>query len=308
MKNILIGLFLLFTCLIGFNVQASKIPYLAIAGPGKGAGMMGHAFIVFANQRGQFLDAEAYQYGIRFPDDFEFTPAKALKLSHFPFIVTKLPAWNFIKNYNSEGRYVHLFELQLSHQQVVSIQKSLEEDLKARESLQFFDYSVQSSNCITKLYDQLNKVILNKKHKFNYSSPATAAFTLSFLRPSVVAATIPLAAAANVSTHPLVGNTIKFRSAEMLDLETNLVGITYLKNLFEQCSVSENTRKVILDIYGNKALRQTNAYLDLLSGLFSDCASQNRVARDEFNFHLDFLRYQSSNHDFIELAAQYYLN
>lgn len=307
MKNVQKVLFYILLSLVSVGAQANQIPYLAIAGPGEGAGMMGHAFIVFANQKGQFLDAEAYQYGIRFPDDFKFSMAQALQLSQFPFIITKLPAWSFIKNYSSEGRYVHLFELNLSAQQITTLQSSIEEDMVFRESLGVFDYSVQSNNCITKLYDELNKVISNDDHKFVYSSPTTAPFTLSFLRPKIVAATVPLAAAANLPSHPLVTDIIKFRSGDMHDLETNLVGIGYLDGLLQKCSVSPEAQKIIRDIYGNKTLRQSDAYLKLISDLFSSCTSSQSETKDDFNFHLDFLKYQSSDRGFIDLVDQYYL-
>lgn len=279
--------------------------YIAIAGPSDGAGMMGHVFILFSEKPDQFLNSISYQYAAKFPEDFTFNLKSASQLSSLPFIVTKQPGWGFIKKYNAEGRYIHLYELDMSPEQVLQTQRNIEEDMANRSSLEYFDYSVTSSNCATKIYDQLNKVFGSEV--FKYSSPTSAMYNFSFIRPKTIALTVPLSAALHLKSSPAVKKVVKFRSEDMMKLESNLVGANELKNLASICHTNDKTLEALINIFGNSELVETKSYLDLVQSLFSKCLADKPEAESSYHFHLDFIRFRSQNLDFIELVEDYYI-
>jgi len=281
-----------------------QVVYIGIAGPSEGAGMMGHLFLLFTNKPNQFLNSIAYQYTVKIPDDFQFSIKELSQISTFPFIVSKLPGWGFIKNYNNEGRYIHLFELKLSNSQVIQLQKNLEKDLKLRDSLQYFDYSILTNNCATKVYDNINALF--GETVIPYSNPVEAVYNFSFINPSTVAIAVPLSAPLNLSKNPIVKNMVKFRSEEMVTIETNLVGARELEHLSQLCKLSKDTFNSLLLIFGNNDLRENKFYLNFIDSIFNNCVNKNLLARSKFNYHLDFLRYKSQNQKFIEIVKKYY--
>ena len=281
-----------------------RTAYIGISGPGNGLGFMGHIFLLFTERPDQFLTSIAYQYTVRVPDNFEFKITEVAQISSFPFIVTKSPGWGFLKSYNKEGRYIHLFKLKFTEEETQRMKKNVEADMELRESSKHFDYSAFSNNCATKIYDHVN--VIAGWHVITYSSLVSATFTLSFIRPRTIAITVPLSASINLGNNPIISGTTKFRSEDMLEFENNLLGAIELESLSNLCGLAPETFQAILRAFGNKELRETPSYLDMIQNLFIECLHGNPSALIQYNFHLQFIWYMSQSSDFRDLVSKYY--
>lgn len=268
---------------------------------------MGHSFLVIAEQSGRFLDARYFQYGFRMPEKLHKDPAPLVSFRSIPFRMESGQAWDFIHTYTNDDRIVQLFEVDLSEDQIQLLIEKAETEQHRRTAFIYLDYSLFSNNCETKILDLINSVIPEHLVKFDYIPFSQQGFfSMAFRDPAQVSMTVPMGAARYLETHPMIKGKHTFYPRNLVQLKTLLVGFEVLKPLFDRCGTSKDTREIVRQLYGNPVLRHSQEYLNILKAMFSECAIQHGLVLT-YNKHLDFLRMDTEDKDFLKLSGSYYL-
>lgn len=286
------------------QVSEAKALYVGIAGPNAGPGLMGHSFLVVAEQPKRFLDARYYQYAFSTAQHLpkSLDAQEWLSLKEIPFRLETGMAWDFIQSYLREDRAVRLFEMRLTDEQIDRIERAAEADRLLRHAVMQFDYSLFSNNCETKILDLLNSV-LPEENRFSYIPFSQQGFVAGLMHdPAKTAVTIPIGVAPVLERHPLVVGRFTFHPRNYTQVERALRGFEVLLPLFKICGTSNPKQSVLLELFGPSDLRHSKKYLDVLENVLGSCARREGLGA-QFNLHIDFLRSDTSDPGFLSESA-----
>jgi hypothetical protein len=134
--------------------------YIGIVGVGKGAGTLGHLFILIHNndKESSILTADGYNYTVHL-DKEQQTPLYLVNLEKFNFYPEKTSFYNIYYYYTKiENRTISLFKLKLDEKSINKLVELLDKDLTS-DNFSRQDIYGFNNNCVTRPIELINKVV-----------------------------------------------------------------------------------------------------------------------------------------------------
>ncbi|MFZ4405485.1 MAG: DUF4105 domain-containing protein [Pseudobdellovibrionaceae bacterium] len=263
------------------NIAFSKVA-LAIASPGPGASIMGHAFILFLNNKNKKSESIAVQYNLSdlSTKEKQSNASSLTAVSDFlgytkKFKVQFMPGLDMINRYRLANRSILLYYLKLDPSQIKKLWELLSEDKTHREKNETKDYSFLDNNCLTMSLQALNEVIPDSNLHFTFfdrKNSSQSYFLRSFALP-VYIKNSPFIIPKNLPRHPLIEGTEILKPA-LVDAAPIYTELYHLATEFGSlCIDSESYTKNMYSMLGQAKIRESKSFLDYLKSAKDKCSS-----------------------------------
>lgn len=269
-------IFLISLPLISFSCDFKEV-YLGIAGPTSGAGIGGHAFIVFSKNTNNLLNSYAYQYNI-------FKNEDILDENIGYFGVSKEHALGFVERYRAEQRVVLLYPLKIEKQKICEMLDSIDSEMNERSINKKFDYDLLKNNCISNLLKQINNVVDKE-----YQMKSVGGY-FDFFDPRSMIYNIPSLIISELEDHELFKDEPKIYLPVLLDeIKVNI----HLENLVEKVYADSLDKNIFKQIIMKSDLRESEAFLEALYNK----ALESSLLKKDIQKILNFMYYISKDSD-----------
>ncbi len=276
--------------------------YLAIAGPGTGQGMMGHAFAVFTTHKDRFLNSTAFQFNVK------VDPAKMKTVSGFlgkdqQFFLSKEHGRFFIETYLLQDRPMFLYRLNLTPEELKAYYEKLESEVLRRSQNVITDYDVLKNNCLTSQLNVLNPILPKEKRISAFWLKEEKSYNA--LNPQTWVSNTPVFIVSVLDKHVLTPEKpviIKPKIYDRLKINQHL---TKAWDEFAQtCQVSYMDTEVSRQLIVNIAIRNTAPFLSRIRSIHDECKSANKG--EAFTNVLDLIFFNVLEADVKKRILSYY--
>jgi hypothetical protein len=264
------------------NQKFSEVA-IAIASPGPGSSVAGHAFLLFLTQRSKISEAVAVQYNVE--ADAQAKPGVMTQVVGFlgygkRFLVQIVPGLVMLDEYSLQNRAVFLYFLKLNPEQIQKLQQKLITDFKVRDKKILKDYRFLDRNCLTEALRALNSVIPDRHLQFSIHSQTveTRALNLVGVGVALYVKNAPYVAAPMLARHPLVTGVLVV-PPEFIQDAPLLVRIQRgTENFAKACPNGAGSKLsgISRHIIANDEIRESKSYLKFLRSVYDGCHNPRR--------------------------------
>ena len=264
--------------------------YIGVVSPGKGNGMLGHAFLLFKKSNEVFFSGSVYQYNVSLSNGGAIGNGP-LNLSSLIFSLKKSSFIDIYADYTKiEDRSILLYGLKLSQPEISKLRDTFDRELANPPPVSAMHYGL-SNNCVTKTIDAINAVVDDSRKIELYGEESLIYSTVRGLRKTIsepILSRFPFYLSKMLENHPVSsGRTKTFprqtvtRAKFVIALDDEVDAMT------TECHWSAETKEVYRN-YLLLYLADPKKYpLDPLDQLASSCKAALKN-----HYHVLLLLYQ----------------
>jgi hypothetical protein len=250
---------------------------IAVATPGPGASLLGHAFLLFLTARDRLSESIAVQYNVN-PDEIDtnkvqlpkpLDEARTFLGFDKRFQVEINYGLTMLDHYRAENRGVVLYFLEFDKEQTQKVLQHLLTDYQSRREVSQYDYQFHNRNCLTESLRALNTAIDDPGRKFEFFdvNDKLATMAVQLLGPALFIKNSPYAAAPKLAKHPLVKDFVVM-TPELVEVSRTLVDLSVnIGTLIKASNADLEMNTVATKIIAQPRLRESETFLRLLAGL-----------------------------------------
>ncbi len=246
--------------------------FWGVVSTGKGAGVLGHGFLLFKNQDEPFLTGDSYQYTVSI-NSSKILAAKDIKLT-----LKEQKFYSLLSFYNYvDDRSIYLYRLNLSPNEITQLLILLNMDLNNPNFGAEHPYGLEN-NCVGRPVELINRIVgpdrrieylANRELIFSHSLNLVKMVSDPFLNH------LPFYLARTLEHHPISEGLVKVYDKESL-LQTDFLGdaLAQMDKLAEKCGWKKPTQKTISLYLALFLKSQSPVDLEPLIGLARTCGAQ----------------------------------